>query len=95
MKTALRFTEDPVIFLEPKSQFSKEADIPSDEYYIPFGVANIVQDGDDVTLVACGSHVHTCIAVAASLSNVSCEVIDLRTLVLNASYNICRGLTVL
>eukprot|EP01050_Picozoa_sp_SAG11_P009230 SAG11_NODE_854_length_6864_cov_6.972087_5_plen_298_part_00 len=70
--------------MEPKSQFSKEADIPASEYYIPFGVANIVRLGVDVTLVACGAHVHTCLASATLLSSsagIDCEVVDLRTLV--------------
>ena len=58
MKTALRYTEDPVIFMEPKSRFNSIDDIPVDEEYVPFGVANVVRAGADITVVACGAHVH-------------------------------------
>ena len=68
MKTALRYTEDPVIFMEPKSRFNSIDDIPVDEEYVPFGVANIVRAGADITVVACGAHVHTVLAAAEALA---------------------------
>lgn len=84
MKTALRYTEDPVIFLESKSLFNAVDDIPVGEEYIPFGVARLARPGKDITVVACGAHVHTVLAVArilASESAIECEVVDLRTVV--------------
>ena len=83
MKTALRYTEDPVIFMEPKSRFNSIDDIPVDEEYVPFGVANVVRVGADITVVACGAHVHTVLAAAEALASggIDCEVVDLRTVV--------------
>jgi 2-oxoisovalerate dehydrogenase E1 component len=87
MKTALRFTDDPVIFMEPKRCFKQVGEIPTEEEYIPFGVANIVRQGGDdgdITVVACGAPVHTVLAAAVALSasrGLECEVVDLRTIV--------------
>ena len=83
IKTALRFSEDPVIFMETKNQFDTDAEVPTEEYYLPFGKASTVRSGDDVTLVACGAHVHTCLEAAEALSvaGTECEIIDIRTIV--------------
>ena len=50
--------------------------------YIPFGLASIVREGGDVTLIGYGATVRTCVAAAGQLAGqgVSAEVIDLRTL---------------
>src|SRR6476469_5332805 len=45
---------DPVIFLEHKLLYTLECDVPEESYTIPFGEANVVRDGDDVTVVALG-----------------------------------------
>jgi 2-oxoisovalerate dehydrogenase E1 component len=81
MKTALRCS-DPVMFLEPKALFSMKQDVPSEEYFIPFGKANILREGEDLTVVSCGALVHKCVEAATKLQGegVSCEVIDLRTI---------------
>ena len=90
MKTALRYTEDPVIFLESKALFNSVDDIPVEEEYIPFGVARTVRSGNDITVVACGAHVHTALTAARALADpllssssraIECEVVDLRTVV--------------
>lgn len=62
----------------------KQAEIPTEEYYIPFGQAAVVRSGADITLVAVGAHVHTSLAAATTLAaegGLECEVIDLRTIV--------------
>src|SRR5262245_51975043 len=46
--------DDPVIFLEHKVLYTLEGDVPEESYTIPFGEANVVRDGDDVTVVALG-----------------------------------------
>ena len=46
--------DDPVIFLEHKVLYTLEGDVPEEPYAIPFGEANIVREGDDVTVVALG-----------------------------------------
>jgi 2-oxoisovalerate dehydrogenase E1 component len=82
MKTALR-ASDPVIFLEHKLLFGAKGPVPSAEYYIPFGQANVLRPGSDLTIVSCGEYVNRCVAAAQELEQqgLSCEVIDLRTIV--------------
>ena len=82
MKTALR-ASDPVIFLEHKLLFGGKGPVPTKEYYIPFGQANVLLPGSDLTIVSCGEYVNRCVTAAKELEQkgVSCEVIDLRTIV--------------
>jgi len=81
-KTALR-ASDPVIFLEHKSLLSAKGPVPTEEHYVPFGQARIVRSGDDLTIVSCGLMLHRCVEAAEQLAaeGVTCEVIDLRTIV--------------
>ena len=46
--------DDPVIFFEHKVLYTTEGDVPEEPYAIPFGEANIMREGDDVTIVALG-----------------------------------------
>ena len=46
--------DDPVIFLEHKVLYGTEGEVPEEQYTIPFGEANFVREGDDVTIVALG-----------------------------------------
>jgi 2-oxoisovalerate dehydrogenase E1 component len=82
MKTALR-ASDPVIFLEQKSLLSSKGPVPTGEYYIPFGQANVVRQGTDLTIVSCGLWLQRSVAAAEQLATagISAEVIDLRTIV--------------
>jgi 2-oxoisovalerate dehydrogenase E1 component len=81
-KTALR-ASDPVIFIEPKSLLSSKAPVPTGEYYIPFGQANVVRQGTDLTIVSCGLWLQRSAEAAEKLAaqGISVEVIDLRTIV--------------
>ena len=56
--------------------------MPESSYAIPFGEANVVREGRDVTIVTYGLMVHRAMEAAAQLEKerISCEVIDLRTL---------------
>lgn len=82
MKTALRAT-DPVIFLEPKTLLSSKGEVPKAEYFVPFGQAKIVKQGQDLTIITSGLAVHICLEAAKALGNegVNCEIVDLRTIV--------------
>ena len=73
---------DPVIFCEHKNLYAHEVDVPEESYTIPFGEANIVREGSDVTIVAYGLMVHRAGEAAAVLSKegIECEIVDLRTL---------------
>ena len=74
---------DPVVFLEPIRLYrSVKGDVPDEPYEVPIGVAEVVADGDDVTLVGWGSMMREVRAAVAALAErgVSAAAIDLRTL---------------
>ena len=74
--------DDPVIFCEHKALYGTECDVPAESYAIPFGEANVVREGKDVTIVSYGLTVHRALEAAETLAKtgVQAEVIDLRTL---------------
>jgi pyruvate dehydrogenase E1 component beta subunit len=82
MKTAIR-DDDPVVIFEDKLMYQDKAPVPEEEYLIPFGVANIVRAGSDVTLVATSSMVQVAAKAAEMLAKegISAELIDPRTIV--------------
>jgi pyruvate dehydrogenase E1 component beta subunit len=73
--------DDPVIFLEHKVLYTLEGDVPEEPYAIPFGEADVVREGDDVTVVALGRMRHLSEHAAATLDDegIDCEIIDPRT----------------
>ena len=73
--------DDPVIFCEHKLMYDLRAEVPDEPYTIPFGEANIVRDGDDVTVVALARMVHYANEAADTLAKdgIECELIDPRT----------------
>jgi pyruvate dehydrogenase E1 component beta subunit len=72
---------DPVVYLEHKELWGQEGEVEPG-VRVPLGVARVVREGDDVTLVSWSNAMPTCIAAAAELENagISAEVIDLRTI---------------
>jgi pyruvate/2-oxoglutarate/acetoin dehydrogenase E1 component len=73
--------DDPVMFFEHKMLYDIEEDVPEGAYAIPFGEANVLRDGKDVTVVALGRMVMLANQAAETLARegISCEVIDPRT----------------
>jgi acetoin:2,6-dichlorophenolindophenol oxidoreductase subunit beta len=73
--------DDPVMFFEHKMLYDIEEDVPQEAYAIPFGEANVLRDGKDVTVVALGRMVMLANQAADKLARegISCEVIDPRT----------------
>jgi pyruvate dehydrogenase E1 component beta subunit len=73
--------DDPVIFLEHKVLYTIEGEVPEEAYAIPFGEAEIVREGSDVTVVALGRMVHLASQAAEALAadGIECEIIDPRT----------------
>jgi acetoin:2,6-dichlorophenolindophenol oxidoreductase subunit beta len=82
LKTAIR-DDNPVVLFEDKMMFATKGPVPDDDYTIPFGVADVKREGDDVTLVATSSMVYVALDAARLLEEqgVSAEVVDPRTLV--------------
>jgi acetoin:2,6-dichlorophenolindophenol oxidoreductase subunit beta len=81
IKMALQ-QDDPVLFLMHKSLTGVRGEVGGPDHYIPFGVANVLRQGGDATLVTYGVHVRTCLQAADRLGEqgISVDVIDLRTL---------------
>ena len=75
--------DNPVVFLEHKLLLGVTGDVPEGEYLVPLGKAEVAREGDDVTLVTWSAMVQQSLKAAELLAaeGVSCEVIDLRTIV--------------
>jgi pyruvate dehydrogenase E1 component beta subunit len=73
--------DDPVMFFEHKMLYDVEEEVPEGLYTIPFGEANVVRDGKDVTIVALGRMVTMAKQAADILAKdrIECEIIDPRT----------------
>jgi pyruvate/2-oxoglutarate/acetoin dehydrogenase E1 component len=81
-KTALR-DPGPVVFIEHKSLYNSKGVVPEDEYLIPFGEAQIIREGKDLTIIAMSRMVGLAVKAAELLQEqgISAEVIDPRTVV--------------
>jgi pyruvate dehydrogenase E1 component beta subunit len=81
LKTAIQGS-NPVFFCEHKLLYPIEGEVPEEEYTIPFGVADVKREGEDVTIVATLYMVHKALNAAKELEKegISVEVIDPRTL---------------
>ncbi len=81
LKTAIR-DDNPVIFFEDKMMYKLKGPVPSEEYTIPLGKADIKRAGEDITIVATSSMVQVALGAAAMLEEIgiSAEVVDPRTL---------------
>ncbi len=85
LKMACRM-DDPVIFLEHKGLYRNKIAVtgePSEDYLLPFGKAQKIREGDDITIVTFGMMVYKSLEAAdliASRSGAEIEIIDLRTL---------------
>ncbi len=81
MKTAIR-DDNPVAFFEDKMMYALKGPVPEEEYTIPFGVADVKREGEDLTIVATSSMVQVALGAAQMLAehDISVEVVDPRTL---------------
>lgn len=74
--------DDPEVFMEHRLLYDFKGIVPLEDYVLPLGKANIVKEGDGVTVFAIGRMVHEAIQAASELEGkVSVEVIDARTIV--------------
>lgn len=81
LKSAIR-DNNPVLFLESELSYGDKMEIPIGEYLVPIGKARIVQEGQDVTLIAHSRMVNVCKEVLKELAKkgIKGELIDLRTI---------------
>jgi len=81
LRYALR-DNNPTIFFEHRSLLdapSARRPYPGDDYVIPFGKANVLSEGDKLTVVTWGAMVERCLSAAQAISS-DIEIIDLRTI---------------
>ncbi len=80
LKSAIR-DDDPVIFMESELMYGDKGEVPEEEYLLPIGKANIVKQGQHITLVSFGKMMKIALEAAAALDKegISAEVIDLRS----------------
>eukprot|EP00013_Stygamoeba_regulata_P020322 CAMPEP_0177654896 /NCGR_PEP_ID=MMETSP0447-20121125/14612_1 /TAXON_ID=0 /ORGANISM="Stygamoeba regulata, Strain BSH-02190019" /LENGTH=376 /DNA_ID=CAMNT_0019158647 /DNA_START=49 /DNA_END=1179 /DNA_ORIENTATION=+ len=76
---------NPVIYFEPKRFYrSQKEEVPVGNYEVPLGKANVIRRGSDVTVVGWGAQMQVlgeACERAESEMGISCELIDLRTIV--------------
>ncbi|GFX62622.1 2-oxoisovalerate dehydrogenase subunit beta, mitochondrial [Trichonephila clavipes] len=76
--------KNPCIFFEPKILYRMAVEqVPLKDYELPLSKAEILTEGDDVTVIGWGTEVHVLREVcqlAQDKLNVSCELIDLMTI---------------
>ncbi|XP_068021269.1 2-oxoisovalerate dehydrogenase subunit beta, mitochondrial [Melanerpes formicivorus] len=86
--------KNPCIFFEPKILYRAAVEeVPVEPYHIPLSQAEVLQTGSDVTMVAWGTQVHVIKEVASMAQEklgVSCEVIDLRTILPWDTETVCK-----
>ncbi|WP_448212253.1 alpha-ketoacid dehydrogenase subunit beta [Colwellia sp. MEBiC06753] len=75
--------DNPVVFFEPKRLYrASVGEVPTDDYQLPLGKAEVVTQGSDISLLAWGAQMEI-IEKAAELAKeagISCEIIDLRSI---------------
>ena len=82
LKAAIR-DNDPVMFMENTILYNDKMEVPSEEYLIPLGKADVKRVGKDLTIIAHGRSVIQSLKAAEVLQekhNISVEVVDLRSI---------------
>ncbi len=77
-------SDDPALLIEPLNGYRLKEKLPSNlgEYKVPLGMPEILMEGTDITIVTYGSTCRIAMEAAKQLqqSDISCEVIDIQTL---------------
>ena len=72
---------NPVLFFEHKALYrSVRQEVPTDYFTLPFGVASLIKEGTDVSIITYGAAVHWALETLEKYPHISADVIDLRTL---------------
>ncbi|MFD1885148.1 alpha-ketoacid dehydrogenase subunit beta [Paenibacillus wenxiniae] len=82
LKAAVR-DPDPVLFFENKKCYKLvKGDVPEDDYVVPIGKANVLREGDDITVISYSLPLHFIMQAAEELEQegITSHVLDLRTI---------------
>ncbi|WP_437627533.1 pyruvate dehydrogenase complex E1 component subunit beta [Sorangium sp. So ce1151] len=82
LKSAIR-DDNPVLFMESETLYGVKGEVPDDpDFLVPLGVAAVVREGTDVSIIAWSRMVHVALEAATELEKegISAEVVDLRSL---------------
>ncbi len=72
---------NPVLFFEHKALYrSIRQEVPENYYTLPFGKANRLRQGDQLSIITYGAGVHWALEVLDKHQDISADLIDLRTL---------------
>ena len=76
-------SDNPTIFVDHVHLLEIKGDVPENDAPIPFGVADVKRQGNDVTVIATSYMVQRCLQVGDKLAaeKIDVEVVDPRTLV--------------
>ena len=82
LKAAVR-DDNPVMFIEHQHCYTEKGEVPQEDYTIPLGVANVVREGADVTVIAYSYMLLRALEAAEALAEegIDVEVVDPRTLI--------------
>ena len=75
--------DNPVVFFEPKRLYrASTGEVPEEDYQLPLGKAEVVKQGNDITVLAWGAQMEIAEKAAEMAANegISCEIIDLRSI---------------
>ena len=75
--------ENPVVFIEHTALYASKGEVPEEPYSIPFGRAELMREGGDVTLIGYSGSVHQAYRAARQLADedgIEADVLNLRTL---------------
>ncbi len=81
LKAAIR-DNDPVLFFEHKRAYRLiKGEVPTEDYTLPIGKADVKREGDDITVITYGLCVHFALQAAEKLAKdgISAHILDLRT----------------
>ena len=81
LKTAIR-NPNPVLFLENELIYGQKMEIPKEEYLIPIGLASVLKEGTDITLVSYSRMIDLCKEAVDALAKkgIKVELIDIRSI---------------
>jgi 2-oxoisovalerate dehydrogenase E1 component len=72
---------NPVMYFEHKAMYrSISEEIPEEYYTVPIGKANLVTEGEDISIITYGMGVHWAKEIMAEFSDATADILDLRTL---------------